>query len=627
MPRPIADLEQVDVSASNLRNLAEDHLRFTKNFFHLVQQSAMHIYHSALPLSPRSSTFHPMISQEKALITGFYGRRETWGAVEQTIQGGSGSFTCMTTFGRWIAVACPDGVMIYDAASGASRLSLTPVNPVKAVRGSPDGSVLFCAHLDNSITLWDIQTGGLIRTFIPMEEVQAIAVSLEGRFLACGFPNGFEVWEVAKEVEDVVKEVAEVVEDAVMRGVSPVTHFCWLEPEEQLVIAWGALVDILDVVAGTKLRSFTVANFISGVAYSQELNRLAVTTRSPSRDAVTIIDPQTGVPSDLSGVQERLSCFAFSPTTKELMRATWNGGLEVFSFSTWRWRRLKYQDTVTFVSSLPNGIVVAKFLRSGIQLLNLDNGYASSPRFTSVLDVRTPDEGRIIAIIPTTRGHIQLLETSTMYKLFTIPIRGAPTDPIDFLALSASLENRMAVYCFKEGGSEHLRLHMFDDEYPKWSVKINRLPWGSGISPGGNRIVTFHTEEPATRIRVWDTRGGRLQAEFLIDQFYPLSPDITFDSETLFHSHHCNYRIPYDLTLSPGVTIISRERVVESRQYEVDSGHEWVVSGSERICWIPPGYIRSTRGGYHWAGSDTLVMVGEDGTLRKLTFRSQELSL
>ena len=524
----------------------------------------------------------------------------------------------MNTFGRWIAVAWSDGVVIYDTASGAPRLSLKPTDPVKAVRGSPDGSTLFCAHQENSITLWDIQTGGLIHTLTLMEEVLAIAVSLKGRYLACGFSNGFKVWKVAKEIGD-----------AVFRDVSRVTHFCWLEPEEQLVITRDASAHILDVVAGTILRSFPTANPISGVAYSQELNRLAIATRSPSRDAVVVIDLQRGTSSDLSGVRERLSCFAFSPTTKELMRATRSGGLEVFSFSTRRWRRLKYQDTMTFVSSLPNGIVVAKFARTGIQLLDLDDGYASSPQFTLALDMRTSDQGRIIAIIPTTRDGIQLLETSTMYKLFTIPIRDAPTDPIDFpTALSASLESRTAVYCFEEGDSVYLRFRMFDDEDPKWTVGISRLPFVSGISPGGNRIVTFHhTKESATCIRMWDTRGGQLQAELLIGQFHFLPPVIAFHSETLFYSHHDNHHIPYDLTLSPGATIISRERVAESREYEVDNGHEWVVCGSERICWIPPGYIRSTHRSYCWAGSDTLVMVGGDGRLRKLTFRSQKLSL
>ena len=40
----------------------------------------------------------------------------------------------MTTFGHWIAVAWSDGVVgIYETVTGALRLSLVPVDPVKVV--------------------------------------------------------------------------------------------------------------------------------------------------------------------------------------------------------------------------------------------------------------------------------------------------------------------------------------------------------------------------------------------------------------------------------------------------------------------------------------------------------------
>ena len=54
---------------------------------------------------------------------------------------------------------------------------------------------------------------------------------------------------------------------------------------------------------------------------------------------------------------------------------------------------------------------------------------------------------------------------------------------------------------------------------------------------------------------------------------------------------------------------------------DLDETQEWVVSGSKKICWIPPGYIGSVQPSYHWIGH-SLVMAGQDGVLRKLTFRS-----
>jgi WD40 repeat protein len=136
----------------------------------------------------------------------------------------------MTTFGHRIAAACDDGTVgIYDSVTGVLRLSLSPPDPVQAIRGSPDGSILFCTHQGPSITLWDIQTGGMIHTFVLERKVEDIAVSSKGRYLACGLSDGFvKIWEIANKMEG-----------AAIGSGSPATHLCWVEPEERLVVAGG----------------------------------------------------------------------------------------------------------------------------------------------------------------------------------------------------------------------------------------------------------------------------------------------------------------------------------------------------------------------------------------------------
>ena len=603
-----------------------------------------------------------MILQERTLVSGFYGRPETWGIVVQTIRSGPARFTCMTTFGHWIAVACSDGVVrIYRAVTGALRLSLEPKHSTDVIAGSPDGSILCCAHRPNLVTLWDIQTGGSICTFDLAEEINEIAVSTKGRFLACGFASG-------------LVDVLEVTDGAEGTGIweaSPVNDFCWLELEEHLLIVGGVWVQIWDVVAGTALRSFTAANYIDAMVYSRELDRLAVATILPSRSIVAIINPQTGIPSGLPEVRGSLSCFAFSPTTQEFMCGTQKGGLEVFNFSTQCWTRLvETKDPTTHVSPLPNGtVVVAESAHSDIRVLGLGDGYASSPQSALVSGVEVFDQGRFIAITSTTRDHIRFLEASTMCELFTVPTRHFPAKSPTIL--SASPENRMFVCCFGGGSSAGLALHKFGDELPKWTVETDSVPVAGRISPAGTRLVTIQRSYPV-RLCVWETGNGQLQAELPVNtsgdsfSYYlslcsssnsslnslheptlrPISSHhsagvtLTFDSETRFYSYHDNHRVPYDLSFSPGecttYTIIRHERqpwTVESskRQYEVDISREWVVSDSKRICWIPPGYIGSTQVGYVprviredccWAGSNTLFMVGQDKVLRALTFRS-----
>lgn len=74
----------------------------------------------------------------------------------------------MTTIGDTstarIAAARDDGTVgIYDSITGVLRLSLSPPQSIQMITGSPDGSILFCTHRESpSITLWDMQTGGLV---------------------------------------------------------------------------------------------------------------------------------------------------------------------------------------------------------------------------------------------------------------------------------------------------------------------------------------------------------------------------------------------------------------------------------------------------------------------------------
>ena len=622
MPDQFIDQKQVHVPTSDLHRLAEDHLQFTRNFFLLIRQSAPHIYHSALPLSPSSSAPHSTIIPEKSLLTGFYGRPETWGAVIQTIQSPSTKFTDMAAFGCWIAAACSDGVVrIYDAVSGGLKQSLRPADPVKAVRGLPDGSALFCTHHGNSVTLWDLQTGGLTRTFTFEEGVRNIAVSLKGRYVAFGFSNELvRLREVAKEVEGAI------------RGASPVTCFCWLEPEERLVIAEGESARIYDVVAGITVRSFTMACPIYAMVYSQKLDRLAVGTGLDLIfwGTIEIIDLQAGTTSTLSGIRECLPCFAFSQTTEELWCGMKFGGPRVFNFSTQKWTYLTNSDTMEFISPLQNGTLAVGSSLYGIQVLSRDDGGALSLRLSGVPAMRLFDQRRLINI---TSIDIQLLETSTMSNLSTLDLKYSVDNPMDRPPiLSASLENRVVVYCFQEGNNAHLALVKFGDKLPKWVVEIGRLPRAGEISPSGTRVVTIHeVEQGATRISVWDARDGRLQAKLLIDHPSSSLPLITFDSETRFYSYAISHCIPYDLDVSSGAktthTITRREQqpwpeLPGEGQYELDSRCEWVVSGSKRVCWIPPEYVRGWHGDYAWADSDELFLVGQDRRLRKLSFRS-----
>ena len=587
------------------------------HFFHLIQQSARHIYHSALPLSPRSSPLRSIIPRQKILVAEFYGCLKAWGTAMQTIKASSGRFTHMTTFASWIAAACDDGsVGIYNSVTGAPRLSLNPGDLVKAMRGTPDGSTLLCAHQRFSVTAWDIQTGGLIHTFVPEREVEDIAVSLTGRYLACGLPGGsVKIWEITNK--------SEVFDFA---SGSPVTHLCWLEQEEQLVVASEASVRVWDVVARKALRSLVLQGSIRGVVYSQKLHTLAIVTWE-AETIITLVDSRTRTPF-IRRTSRQITCFTFSQITKQLVCGTSTPGLELFSVPACRRRRFDHPAAITSVSVMPNGTAVANVTGSGIQLLSLDERY-TPPRqpIASILTVHTFDEGNIIAIVPTKRNHITLLESATMSPLLTIPA-GTITIPTDRPPiLCASLEHRVAFRFFRDDLTESLEMWRFGGATPAWAKQIDGTRLVGGISPNGSKFVTLTRHGPHTYVETRNTGDGEPGGLHKLHRNLSLHPlEIRFESENKFYSHHDTYRIPFIISPSTesffgySITCGEEQPLDKRRHYDIDDAHEWVVGSSKRICWIPPGYIGSDRRCHWWAG-DTLIMFGQDGVLRKLAFR------
>ena len=439
-----------------------------------------------------------MTLQWKTEVSGSYGGPEAWGVVLRTIKGSSEGFTCITTFGRWIAAACGGGgVEIYDSVTGVLRLSLSPPDPVQAMKGSPDGSILFCTHQPPSITLWDIQTGGLTHTLLPGFKVEDIAVSPMGCYLAYVVSgSSIKIWDVTNRKEGFTTRFG-----------YPSSHLCWLEPEEQLAVAHGGLVKIMNVVSGEILRLFAIRiGTIRGVVYSQKFDELAIVTTFMSESTLTIIRLQTGGTS-AHEAREPLSSFSFSQTTKELVCCTYTGALELFDTSTRSWRKLDNPAEITSICTLSSGTLAVNTTDSFIQLLITENGTTRSRQLTApTLAVRAFDQGKILAISTISGDHTLLLERGTMSEVLAIYTGEDTFDSTTLLC--ASRKNRVAVYCSKSRMVDFLELRRFRNESPEWTVAIDCKPSLARISPEGSNIVTLYRVGFSTRIDVRSMRTG-----------------------------------------------------------------------------------------------------------------------
>ena len=535
----------------------------------------------------------------------------------------------MTTIGRGstakIAAACDDGtVRIYDSVTGVLRLSLKPEFAIKEMAGAPDGSLLVCTHDQHpSMTLWDIQTGGLVHTFILGRGARCATVSLKGRYLACEtYRKTVGFWEMASRTEypDFLDK---------FEGHTP----CWLAPEELIMVVNGLSVYIRNVVTkGPPVHKFEVpAGSLHSAIYSQTFDRLVIVPKpKPFRYhyqgiSFTILNVKTGTPSTLLSDGRPPSIIAFSQTTRQLVCGGKDPGLTTVDISTGFRAHFDFPATATSVSTLSNGTVVANFEDSGIQLLRLDKEDGPPRQPTPPPPAMYPlDKGRIITIVPATNGRVILLETATMSQVSSIPANDRIT------VLCASLENKIAVHCFEEQAKGYLQMWKFSHQDPQWT-ELTGAPASIGnISPTCTRLLIFHHEGSGGSIHVRDVYNGRLLAWVSIGVPQPL--DIIFNSEVQFYVYNNVHRETYVINTmsrtgnSPIRSITrSTKRQLEGQElgerYCLDDGCEWVIRGSQRICWVPPGYVGSVPGSrcWCWVGS-LLVMCGRDGTFRKLNF-------
>ena len=145
---------QVSIDVGTLLDTATDCLRFTTEFFEVINQSAPHIYHSALQLAPRSSMVRKLYGQEiySPMLRVVTGILSSWDPC--VASAGTASEVLHATWspcGRLVAVGLESGIEIRDSitfqmvsnimhSDDMGRTKCT----IQSLAFSPDGSMLAC---------------------------------------------------------------------------------------------------------------------------------------------------------------------------------------------------------------------------------------------------------------------------------------------------------------------------------------------------------------------------------------------------------------------------------------------------------------------------------------------------
>ena len=618
-----------------LTALARDCLRFSMHFFHPIQQCAQQLYHAALPLSPTSSHLHnsclqSVIDNQLCHITTFSGAPDEWGLLLRTIDVRPGRLTCIATSAQRVIAACGNIVNVYDAATFVLRQSLRAPETVIKIQGSPDGSILFFAH-SYSVTAWDVQTGGITHTFTARSKITDIAVSMTGDHIAWGSSDGsVTLWNIR------TKEVGEGFGNDL-----PVVTICWITSLKLAVATQGA-VYVRDIATGETSNDFSILG-VWGMVYSPG---------SRGEFLVGVSQPGKGTNQESSSLMRldlRALTFTQRSTTHsgrllsptlvddKIVCITPPNGVQLFDIDSCDWTKSPpILDGVASVAVSLNINLVAQ-TKDSIQIFSFD----------VLTSDKALDDVRPSHIYPLGATHIicllqpnkrlAILELETLRKIH-------PNDNLPSLGSLPTNESPHALASYSRGFvaefglSTVMELWQSHTPLPEWTEAVDEDPPLSGLSPKSARIATFYGS--SRELRVKDANSGNILAKLPLEHgdleagnVY----DVTFDSETKFHlkvdGPGQHVQIPYDVIVSPSGphshTINKGEPVPLSEPrttspYALDANCEWVVDAkSRKICWISPGNVRRGNGGHFWAGL-SLVMVGGDGVVRKLTFREPD---
>ena len=179
-------------------SFVRDCLRFVIAFFEVISTSAPHIYHSALPLSPRTSTIHELYKQNACPFARVVrGLPTSWEPVVATVYiNDFGGEAVWSPCNRFIAVSNFGSVEILDAVTldRLDAFNYPPGSDTRQLSFSPDARFLLLFD-GGDLASWDLQTGGPLGTISPglgrlFAEAFSFAYSIDGKTVAVAY----EIW-------------------------------------------------------------------------------------------------------------------------------------------------------------------------------------------------------------------------------------------------------------------------------------------------------------------------------------------------------------------------------------------------------------------------------------------------
>ena len=169
--------------------------------FDEIRHSPANIYNCALPFCPSSCWLHKWYTPVSGMrdVRIVRGRPGEWGTCSRVVpfEHHPEALVCRKDI---VAVGLRSGdIVILDAITGSHTSLLSGhTDRVSSLSFSQDGTLLISGSFDGTVNLWDIQTGGIAKTFLNSDHVCSVSISPDATTIAfsSGWGGGIYLWDV-----------------------------------------------------------------------------------------------------------------------------------------------------------------------------------------------------------------------------------------------------------------------------------------------------------------------------------------------------------------------------------------------------------------------------------------------
>jgi WD40 repeat protein len=316
---------------SKVGSLLSDAMRLLRGYRIPIASHALHVYHSATVTMPQCEL--ATISRSQLAGTGITRlishALEGWGPDVRVFEGHTGSVTSVafSTDGKQIVSGSYDNtVRVWDAQTGVKRAVLEGhTDLVTSVAFSADGKQIVSGSEDETVRVWDAQTGvecAMLEGHT--EPVTSVAFSMDGKQLISGSKDRtVRVWDAQTGVERAVLE----------SHTNWVTSVAFSTDGKQIVSgSHDRTVRVWDAQTGVERAVLEGYSSVDSVALSTDGKQII----SGSWDnTVRVWDAQTGVQCTvLEGHTNSVTSVAFSTDGKQIVSGSHDKTIRVWDAQT-----------------------------------------------------------------------------------------------------------------------------------------------------------------------------------------------------------------------------------------------------------------------------------------------------